>query len=323
MRKVIGVALVLVVVILIVGLTLSLSLAPLPEHEDKNRSDSLPAGAVKWTPALDQHPPVLHSDLWMEPVPLAGPVNTAGAEDSAFILPDGSALYFFFTPDTSVEPQGQLFDGVTGIWRSDWNGVGWSESERVWLQDPGKLALDGAAFILGDELWFASAREGYTDVNLFTARWSDGEWTDWSYAGDRLNEQLLVGEMHITADGQRMYFHSERTGTLGGLDIWYMDKISGEWQVPVNVQAVNTAGNEGWPFISQDGNELWFTRTYQGSPGIFRSLMVNSSWTEAELVLSSFAGEPTMDQGGNLYFTHHYYQDSVMMEADIYVAYRK
>ncbi len=41
------------------------------------------------------------------------------------------------------------------------------------------------------------------------------------------------------------------------------------------------------------------------------------------MILSQFAGEPSLDAAGNLYSTHHYFQEGVMLEADIYVAYRK
>jgi hypothetical protein len=39
-------------------------------------------------------------------------------------------------------------------------------------------------------------------------------------------------------------------------------KVNGEWQTPENVAAVNTVGDEGWPYVTQDGMELWFTMTY-------------------------------------------------------------
>lgn len=298
------------------------------EESTKTRLEAIPSDAVKVLPSTDIYPPVLHSSSWQTPIPVPGPIDTAGAEDSPFILPDGSALYFFFTPDASKPANEQLFDEVSGIWCSQWNGSGWSEPSRVWLQDKGKLALDGAAFVQDDEMWFASAREGYTGVNLFTANLENGKWVDWEYAGDLVNEQYEVGEMHITADGQHLYFHSERAGGLGGLDIWRCDLVDGQWQQPVNVEAVNTAGNEtrdgneGWPFLSQDGHELWFTRTYLGSPGIFRSIWSNGTWAEPELIVSSFAGEPTLDQEGNLYFVHHFFDNGAMIEADIYVAYR-
>lgn len=112
------------------------------------------------------------------------------------------------------------------------------------------------------------------------------------------------------------------------MDIWVTSKVNGEWQTPVNLEAVNTADGEGWPYLSEDGNELWFTKhTAVGNIplGIFRSVKVSGQWQTPERVLSSLAGEPTLDSEGNLYFVHHYYDDSAqkIWEADIYVCRRK
>jgi len=41
------------------------------------------------------------------------------------------------------------------------------------------------------------------------------------------------------------------------------------------------------------------------------------------MIISQFAGEPTLDKEGNIYFTHHFFKDGVMLEADIYVAMKK
>ncbi|MBN1245408.1 hypothetical protein JXA31_07425 [Candidatus Bathyarchaeota archaeon] len=139
------------------------------------RESVIPSAAVKMTPKADLYPPILHSDEWSQPVPLADAVNTAGGEDSPFILPDGDTLYFFFTPNVTVPAEKQILDGVTGIYVSTKQNGSWSIAERVILQDAGKLALDGAEFIQGDSMWFASAREGYTGVNLFTAEFKDGK----------------------------------------------------------------------------------------------------------------------------------------------------
>jgi hypothetical protein len=89
-----------------------------------SRLDALPADAVKRTPADDVYPPVLHAAEFAEPVPLPGPINTAGLEDSPFIAPDGR-LYFFFTPSAAVPPEQQLFDGVTGIYVAAKAEAGW------------------------------------------------------------------------------------------------------------------------------------------------------------------------------------------------------
>jgi WD40-like Beta Propeller Repeat len=318
MYKVTGVLL-LIVFIIFCGCS-----SPVAEQSpQKDRDSSIPAGAVKITPGEDLHPPVLHSDMYRTPVPLPRTINTAGAEDSPFILPDGKTLYFFFTPDPNIPAEKQLFDGVTGIWVTTKEGAAWTKPERVVLQDPGKLALDGCGFVQGTTMWFCSAREGYTGVNLFTAELRDGMWGNWKYAGDTLNKDYETGEMHITSDGKDMYFHSARAGGKGGLDIWVSRNSGVSWQAPQNVHAVNSPDNEGWPFVTDDGSQLWFTRTYNGTPAIFVSDKEDGAWQEPELILSQFAGEPTLDDDGNIYFVHHFYRDNAMLEADIYVAYRR
>jgi hypothetical protein len=78
-----------------------------------------------------------------------------------------------------------------------------------------------------------------------------------------------------------------------------------------------------FPSPTEDGNELLFTRVYMGTPAIFRSKRAGDEWQAPELIVSQFAGESSVDSQGNLYFTHHFYKDGVMLEADIYVAYRE
>lgn len=283
------------------------------------RQEAIPQSAQKMGPEDDLYPPVLNSSDWMDPVPMPGPVNTAGAEDSPFIVETRREFYFFFTPDPNITPEEQLLDGVTGIWVSRWEGGKWQEAERVWLQEEGKLALDGCAYVAADRMYFCSAREGYVGVHWFTANYEDGGWKKWTNAD--FPSEYSVGELHIW--GEELYYHSDLDGGKGGSDIWMLEKTNGEWQGPVNVAVVNTDGDEGMPYVTSDGQELWFNRFYQGSPAIFRSKRVNGEWQEPELIVSQFAGEPTLDWQGNLYFVHHFYEDGNMIEADIYVAYRK
>ncbi len=290
-------------------------------YPDVNRHDKLPSDIAKRGPETDHYPPILHAAEFEYPVPLPSPINTAGAEDSPFILPDGNTLYFFFTPDMRVPPEEQLLDEVTGVWVSYKEGETWREAERVWLQEPGKLALDGAVCVQNDAMWFASAREGYAGVNMFTAQWLDGRWRNWTYVGDRLMHEIQIGEVHLHGDD--LYFHSDRPGGKGNYDIWLTRWTGDDWSEPVNIEAVNTPDMDGFPFLSSDGRELWFTRSYLGTPAIFRSFLTDSQWGEPELIMSQFAGEPTLDDAGNLYFVHHFYEYNVGIEADIYVAYRK
>lgn len=295
------------------------SLNPPQPTPPPDRESLIPAQQVKITAATDSYIPRSLTGEYSDPIPLPYPINTAGAEDSAFILPDGKTLYVWFTPDVNKPAEEQVSDGVTGIYVFHKVNGAWSAAQRVLLQDRGKLSLDGCAFVLGNKMWFCAAREGYTGMNWFTAEFSAGRWANWMLAD--FPSDYEVGELHITADGQELYFHSARPGGQGGYDLWVSRFVNGEWQPPINLATLNSPESEGWPFVSQDGTELWFTRTH-GSPELWRSKRVTGAWTEPERMFAPFAGEASMDNEGNIYFTHHFYMDNVMLEADIYVAHR-
>jgi hypothetical protein len=297
------------------------------------REDAIPPGAVKMTPEMDTWPPVLLSSEWEDPIPMPGPVNTAGGEDSPFITSDGEWFFFFFTPDVSVPAEQQLTDGATGIYWCRKQGTGWTEPERVVLHDD--VSLDGCEYVRGDSMWFCSVRvedalrEG---PEWYTAVLRDGKWTDWRNAGSQLNLDYEVGELHITADGQTMYCARDADkGGEGGYDLWSLGRNATGWDLPVSLgSVVNGPADDGWPFVSSDHSELWFTATstaHGPGPSLYRCLRDSAGeWTAPEEIVSRFAGEPTLDDDGNLYFVHHFYTgtDPIrMIEADIYVCYRK
>ncbi|HKZ44318.1 MAG TPA: hypothetical protein VJZ78_04695 [Anaerolineales bacterium] len=300
------------------GLTGCSQLAQTPENPViLDRNLKIPTDAVKVLPETDIAPPVTISSEYSQPVPVPGLVNSAGGEDSPFILPDGKTLYFWFTPDVSKPAQAQILDGVTGIYVSNLVGGAWGKPARVILQDSGKLAGDGCEFVMGDTIWFCSAREGYEGMNWFKAEFLNGSWQKWQLV--EFDPSYEVGELHISSDGKDLYFASTRPGGMGNMDIWVSHWLDGRWNEPGNIMEVNTQDNEGWPALNPAGDELWFLRNF----GIWRSKLIDGIWSTPELMISSLAGEPSIDADGNVYFTHHFFKDNVMLEADIYVANKK
>jgi len=298
---------------------------PWPFLED--RYSKIPADARKGTPATDPFPPRLVSDEYEEPVPMSGPVNSKGGEDSPFISPDGTEFFFFYTPDVRVPAELQVLDSVTGIWYSRLSGGQWTGPERVILSDD--VSLDGCQQLIGDTLWFASirTRDMLGDIDVFTAVRRNGEWQDWRNAGQQLNVTYNIGEFHLTRDHRTMYFGSAETGDSlwTGYDLWKMERNANGWNAPVRLGAsINDSMSQSQPFVSTDMQELWYTGwcdTIMG-PCIYRSRLDSAgNWQTPEQVVVQFAGEPTLDDAGNLYFTHHYYtggDSSRMLEADIY-----
>jgi len=310
-----------IILILAITLTVAACSPDLPTIQvTPDRESLIPDTQPKINPEDDIYPVKSETDLYDDPVPLPYPVNTAGAEDSAFIMPDGKTLFVWFTPDVKNPAQNQVTDGVTGIYIYHMINGSWTGPERVLLQDPSKAALDGCGFVLHNIMWFCTAREGLTGLHWFTAELKNGVWADWQLAD--FDPEYQVGELHITADGTELYFHSSRPGGVGGMDIWVSQNYEGDWGEPENIRIVNSAHIDGWPFISHDGTELWFTRVI-GAPELWRSIKFDGEWTEPVKMFSIFSGEASMDVYGNVYFTHHYYKDDQMLEADIFVAYKR
>lgn len=280
--------------------------------------------AAKVTEIMDTHPPILHNSGWEQPIPITGAVNSAGLEDSPFITMDGNTLFIFYTPSSERSAHEQISDGVTGIYRAEWVDGAWSEPERVMLSNAGEKALDGCPFYLNGSLWFCSIRIGnFRDIDVWQAEWDGKEWSDIRNAGKTLNAKYQIGEMHIDAHGKTLYFHRPDSGEFGDYDLFFSILDDSGWREPIPISSINTELDDSRPALSPGGQELWFTRTHQGTPAIFRSLWTVSGWGEPELIISQFAGEPSIDAQGNIYFTHHFYSDGKMIEADIYMAKKK
>ncbi|HYG53246.1 MAG TPA: hypothetical protein VD905_20240 [Flavobacteriales bacterium] len=65
----------------------------------------------------------------------------------------------------------------------------------------------------------------------------------------------------MSADGQVVFFASNRAGGYGGYDIWMVRHLpNGTWAIPQNCgPLINTPGDEDFPSISYDGRTIYFS----------------------------------------------------------------
>lgn len=77
---------------------------------------------------------------------------------------------------------------------------------------------------------------------------------------ETINSRSLETSASISADGNTLFFTSDRPGGFGGLDLYMSRKLpDGNWGTPQNLGAdINTAYNEDFPQLSNDGNTLYF-----------------------------------------------------------------
>jgi Tol biopolymer transport system component len=81
---------------------------------------------------------------------------------------------------------------------------------------------------------------------------------------------------NVRKDGREVVFSSNRSGTLGGQDLWIATRrsVAHGWSTPVNLgTAVNTTAAESRPSFSRDARTLYFGRAPgpEGSSDIFVS----------------------------------------------------
>jgi len=83
-------------------------------------------------------------------------------------------------------------------------------------------------------------------------------------------DSVQFGHPAISADGKTVYFVSRMKGGYGGADIWksVYDQKGNTWTAPLNLGAtVNTAGDEMYPYVSNDGKTLYFSSNYHPGMG--------------------------------------------------------
>jgi outer membrane protein OmpA-like peptidoglycan-associated protein len=73
----------------------------------------------------------------------------------------------------------------------------------------------------------------------------------------------------ISADGEKLYFASNRAGGFGGMDLYMCKMVEGAWSEAVNLGSeVNSSKNEVFPFIHEDGTLYFSSNKAKGLGGL-------------------------------------------------------
>jgi len=104
-----------------------------------------------------------------------------------------------------------------------------------------------------------------TDEDLESAVWSPGVLVP------ELSSPGRDTRTFVRRDGREVFITSNRTGGVGGLDIWVATREdpSDLWSTPVNPgPPLNSAADDGSPALSRDGRTLYFFSTRPGGSGL-------------------------------------------------------
>jgi peptidoglycan-associated lipoprotein len=84
------------------------------------------------------------------------------------------------------------------------------------------------------------------------------------------DDTSVVGHPCISSDGKYLLFASDMAGGKGGKDLWYIsfDKANLQWTKPVNLSAVNSKGDDMFPYLAEDGTLYFSSDGHAGLGGL-------------------------------------------------------
>lgn len=128
-----------------------------------------------------------------------------------------------------------------------------------------------------------NTKNGFMKLQIYTATKND---EGWSAPVELPFNTLEYNEAHpaISPDRTKFYFSSDRPGGFGGMDLYVSKFKDGKWERPENLgPKVNTAGNETFPFIHDDGTMYFASDGWGGLGGldIFSTEAINdTTWLD-------------------------------------------
>ena len=112
------------------------------------------------------------------------------------------------------------------------------------------------------------------DIMVSTRSTTTEPWPMPVSVGAAVNNGTFNYTPSISNDGLKLYFDSDRSGGHGGQDIWVTTRPhkDASWATPVNLgPPFNTASHDGYPYVSSNGLEFYFSTNRAGGWDIWVS----------------------------------------------------
>lgn len=213
--------------------------------------------------------------LYIREVNVGNIINEASSEFNPVISDDENTM--IFTQSRAFYDAIMLSTKTNGQWGGLLN---LNEILRIDVERkiyPSSMSDDGKVLYL-------YGPENYDGV-IFTSTLENGVWGPLIKLNDNINTKYWESHASVTHDNKKLYFTSNRKGTLGGLDIYVSERDStGSWGPPVNLgPEINTPYNEETPFLSKDDKTLYFSSKGHFNMGgydiFYSTILDNGKWS--------------------------------------------
>lgn len=166
------------------------------------------------------------------------------------------------------ENDGMFFEDVYIAYRKDSNTWNASQNMGTPINTVGHdatigLSVDGSQLLL--------FRNDNADGNIYISELQGNQWQIPQKLNDNVNTKDWEPSASVTAEGDLLYFSSNRPGGFGGRDIYRSKRLpNGQWAKPINLgPKINTPYDEDAPMIHPSGQTMFFSSMGHKSMGGF------------------------------------------------------
>jgi len=110
--------------------------------------------------------------------------------------------------------------------------------------------------------------DGTRKLQILTSEYINNKWTvpeSFPYN----NAEFSIGHASLTPDGKYMYFASDMPGGKGGTDLYKVERRKdGTWGKLINLETLNTEGNEMFPYFHPKGYLFFSSNGHVGLGGL-------------------------------------------------------
>lgn len=211
-------------------------------------------------------------------------LNTQGASYAPHWLDNNTLLFTSTRPVDTTSKNKQFVNRVyQAVYEKDTAFVSLASLPQPADQHQGAVTITPDGNTMYFTRWAIAGDKKSTAI--YTAQKSGTVWSAPSALGGSINAAGSNNQQpHVSADGQYLYFSSNRPGGQGGYDIWVAPLTNGQAGEPQNLgAAVNTADDEQAPFYHAASSSLIFStngRVGMGGYDFFQIKGTVGQWSE-------------------------------------------
>ncbi len=240
----------------------------------ESRSEKLKTKAKQYLQNSQFAAKALKNPVPFNPQPLDKTVNTGFPEYLPSVTAEGNTLVF--TRRIRGDEDVFISKKIDGQWGTPEPIVDINTPENEGSQ---YISADGNLIVFVR----CSDRTGYGGCDLYFSEKKGAIWSKPENMGQPINTRGWESQPSLSADGNILYYASNRKGTLGGRDIWRsIRNVQGEWSNPTNLgPTINTPANDESPFFHPDGKTLYFMSSgHEGMGGydLFLARRAGEKW---------------------------------------------